>query len=832
MDHFVERRRDQAREADHVRALLLCGVEDALAGRHDAEVDDAVVVAAEHHAHDVLANVVHVALHRRQHHGACELALLGRRLASRRRVLLLLCVHEGNEVGDGALHHARALDHLRQEHLARAEEVSHHVHALHERALDHVQRAPVRQPRLLRVLDHIVRHALDERVHQPLLHRKAAPLLGLARAGAARAARLLHALRLLQQEVGDVAARQHRVLQQRQEGGRDLVVDRQLAGADDADVHASLDGVVEEDAVHGLAERLVAAEGEAQVGEAAADVRAGQRGADLARGLDEGLGVAVVLLHAGGDREDVGVEDDVERRKARLLGEEAVGARADLHLALLAHRLALLVKGHHNHGRAQPAHDARLREERLLALLEADAVHDAAALRALEPLHHHVELARVQHERKARHARLGREQQDELAHDRHRVHQALVDVDVDHLGAVLHLVAGHLERLVQLAALDQPCEPPAARDVASLANVNKVQLLLEREHLQAAQPQVRRGRRRLAHCIVQARHRVGHRLDVRRRRAAAAAHHVHQACLDELAEDGSGHVGRLVVLAEGVGETRVGVAEHVAVRNGRHLLDERPHLRGTQCAVQSNAEGLGVGDAGVECLGRLAGEGAAAGVGDGAGDEEGEVLAALLVLGLLLELVDGVEGSLGVERVEDGLHQQHVRAAVHQAPRLLLVRRHQLVERDVAECGILDGGGDGGSAVGGPESACHEAPAVGQALGYVGCLCLPAALGGQLCRAAVQLVGKLLRAVVRLRNGRRREGVRLHHVGARLQIAPVDRTDDVRAREGEDVVVALQALRVARKALALKVLGLQLELLQRGAHGAVHHHDALVEQLP
>ena len=42
-----------------------------------------------------------------------------------------------------------------------------------------------------------------------------------------------------------------------------------------------------------------------------------QAGANPARGFDEGEAVAVVLLHAGGNGEDIRVEDDVLRREAQ-----------------------------------------------------------------------------------------------------------------------------------------------------------------------------------------------------------------------------------------------------------------------------------------------------------------------------------------------------------------------------------------------------------------------------------------------------------------------------------------------------------------------------------
>ena len=74
--------------------------------------------------------------------------------------------------------------------------------------------------------------------------------------------------------------------------------------------------------------------------------------ADLPRRLDEGDAVAVVLLDAGRDGEDVRVEDDVLGRKAGLFGQKLVGARADRDLALERVGLALLVERHHHDRRA------------------------------------------------------------------------------------------------------------------------------------------------------------------------------------------------------------------------------------------------------------------------------------------------------------------------------------------------------------------------------------------------------------------------------------------------------------------------------------------------
>ena len=137
---------------------------------------DLVVVAAEHDADDVLADVVDVALDGGDHELALRLARAAGRLERQ-----LLGFHERLEIGDGALHGARALHHLRQEHLAGAEQLADHLHAVHQRPFDHQQRPAVLRARFLGVLLDEVDHAVHERVRQPRLDRALAPLqIGLA----------------------------------------------------------------------------------------------------------------------------------------------------------------------------------------------------------------------------------------------------------------------------------------------------------------------------------------------------------------------------------------------------------------------------------------------------------------------------------------------------------------------------------------------------------------------------------------------------------------------------------------------------------------------------
>src|SRR5207253_11348944 len=102
--------------------------------------------------------------------------------------------------------------------------------------------------------------------------------------------------------------------------------------------------------------------------------------------------------YAGGDREDVGTEDEVLGRNAEALGEQALGAGADRHAPLDGVGLALLVQGHDHRGRPVAAELAGVLEEELLAYLQADRVHDRLALYALQARLDHRPLRGVDHD--------------------------------------------------------------------------------------------------------------------------------------------------------------------------------------------------------------------------------------------------------------------------------------------------------------------------------------------------------------------------------------------------------------------------------------------------
>jgi hypothetical protein len=154
-----------------------------------------------------------------------------------------------------------------------------------------------------------------------------------------------------------------------------------------------------------------------------------------------------VLLDAGGDGEDVGVEDDVLGREADLVDQQPVGALADLDLALVGVGLALLVEGHHHRRRAVAAHQRGLaRNSASPSFIEIELTMPLPWMH-FRPASITLHFDAVDHDRHARDLGLAGDQLQEALHRRGAVEHRLVHVDVDDLRAVLDLLAGHRQRV-------------------------------------------------------------------------------------------------------------------------------------------------------------------------------------------------------------------------------------------------------------------------------------------------------------------------------------------------------------------------------------------------
>ena len=479
--HFCKRGRNQSAEAYGIGMCAPDRFHDLLGGNHHAEVDDFITVAGKNHRDDVLSDVVNVALHRCHHDLSC-LTLVAFRVFGLGRG-----VQERLQNGDGLLHGSRGLHHLGQEHLSFTEQATHLVHRAHERTFDDVDGLTVFLQGFHQVALQMFAVTFAKCQAQPFLHAQLfSLLLGVVGGRPLFFFPCQNVLTQLNQVVcGMGASVQHHVFQHVELCFGNVAIGDLRCWVHDAEVHSCTNSMIEEHGMHGLANVVVAPEGERQVAHAAAHVGTRQVLANPGRSPYEVLGVGVVFFHSRCNRKNVRVEDDVLRPHADLLGEDAIAAGGDCDASFVAGGLSLFVEAHHHYGCSHLSDVAGVRLEDLLALLERDGVHDALSLHALQTRHDDIPVGRVNHHRHARNIGIGDDEVQESLHLMCRIEQAVVHVDIKHQGAVGHLFAGDAQSLVVVFLVDESQEFARACYVATLTNIHKRNLGCESQGLQA-----------------------------------------------------------------------------------------------------------------------------------------------------------------------------------------------------------------------------------------------------------------------------------------------------------------------------------------------------------
>ena len=381
------------------------------------------------------------------------------------------------------------------------------------------------------------------------------------------------------------------------------------------------------------------------------------------------------------------------------------------------------------------------------------------------------------------------------------------------LRPVLHLLAGDAQGLVVFLLVDEAEELSRTRHVAALAHVDKIVLRLHLQHIQPGEAEhlTFLGR----HMQFRSLHQAGESRDVLVRGAATSAEDVHQAFIHERLHLGGHLVGRLVVLPQAVGQAGIGIDADVIGRAGGELLQIGLHLTCAERAVQTHGKRSCVLHGGQEGIQRLPGEGASA-FGDGDGKHQGDFPPRASH-----RLAGGMDGGLGIERVEDGLHQQGIHPTLQQGAHLLDVGFGELVEGEGTQGGIVHVGAHREGLVGGAHGACHVAGLLRGAPGIF--------IGQGACQAGglkVDVAHMGFRVVIRLADARGVEGVGLDDVRPRLQVAPVDVRHHVGAGEAQEVVVSLQGDGRLGKERAAEVGFREAAALYHGAHGAVQDEEA------
>ena len=184
-------------------------------------------------------------------------------------------------------------------------------------------------------------------------------------------------------------------------------------------------------------------------------------------------------------------------------------------------------------------------------------------------------------------------------------------------------------------------------------------------------------------------------------------------------------------------------------------------------------------------------------------------------------LLAGENRRLGVERVEDGLDQDEVGAAVDEAAHLLGVGFAQIVEGDGAEAGIVDVGRKRGGAVGRAERAGDEAGLAVEPFGF------RRRATRQPRAIAVELIDDVLHAVIGLGDAGGGKRIGLEDVRACHRVGEQDILDRLRLRQRQEIVVALQMTFAADETIAAEVTLVEREVLNLRSHRAVEDENAL-----
>ncbi len=401
---------------------------DEFLGRHlDAEIDDAVAVVAENNLDQVLADVVNVALDRRENNFA-----LGRALG---------LLHVRFEMRDRGLHRLGRLQNFGDDHLVGVEQAPDLVHPLHQRAVDDFERAARRQ-RLVEVLDQAVLGALEDVAREAVVERHRLAIFG--RDGAL-------ALAEMRGECGDriVAAPPDQILGELALFFRNRRIAMQLLGIDDREIETGLHAMIEHHRVQHFAARL--GQSERYVGDAEDRFATRQRFLDQPDAFDRLDAGADVIFVAGADREHQRIEDDVLGLDAVFFSEQLERALRHLQLALARDRLRLLlvlVDASDDQRGAEAARERHDFLEALLAVFEVDRIDHRLARRALERFFDHAMIGRVDHQRHFDFLDLDFEEARDVGH---LVAIGILQAYVEDVRAAAHLHAPDFGGLLELA---------------------------------------------------------------------------------------------------------------------------------------------------------------------------------------------------------------------------------------------------------------------------------------------------------------------------------------------------------------------------------------------
>ena len=177
-----------------------------------------------------------------------------------------------------------------------------------------------------------------------------------------------------------------------------------------------------------------------------------------------------------------------------------------------------------------------------------------------------------------------------------------------------------------------------------------------------------------------------------------------------------------------------------------------------------------------------------------------------------------LNGDAGILHIEDGFDKQGVNASICQCLNLLFI---SLTESGSKLFPIPFFLFTHKGTAGGANASCHKT-------GFVRRAELVGTLTGQAGCDEVDLSAVVLHTIVAHRDALGIEGIRLDDVGACFKVFAMDIANDEGSGKGENVIAALQLLRMVSKTGSTEVFFAQLELLDHGTHSTVENENSVL----
>ena len=151
--------------------------------------------------------------------------------------------------------------------------------------------------------------------------------------------------------------------------------------------------------MHSLTDIVVSAERETEVAHTTTHMRTFQMSTNPFRGSDKLQGIIIMLLNPRSDRQDIRVEDDIQRIHPHLLCQQFISTLSNLYSPLIGRSLSLFIEAHHDDSRTKALHISRMGKEDFFTLLQRNRIDDTLTLQTFQTRRDNVPFRGVNHHR-------------------------------------------------------------------------------------------------------------------------------------------------------------------------------------------------------------------------------------------------------------------------------------------------------------------------------------------------------------------------------------------------------------------------------------------------